>query len=152
MRLWWDQACHAPEQGPVGDPAAWTGWQGETCARATVEEERGLRWVVVAEGVQPGWTSRPVPDALAFVLLRGGLVHKAWLVTDWMDDFFPAAAPLMGEHAVTISCGVTAVAPGDTTDTLLQRADLALYDAKRRGRNRAEGVLARQAEPLLATT
>jgi diguanylate cyclase (GGDEF)-like protein len=57
-----------------------------------------------------------------------------------------AAAPLVGEHGITISCGVTSVTTGDTADSLLQRADEALYAAKRRGRNRAEGVLETQPE------
>jgi diguanylate cyclase (GGDEF)-like protein len=51
-----------------------------------------------------------------------------------------AARPLVGEHTVTVSCGVASVAAGDTADTLLQRADAALYAAKRGGRNRAEGA------------
>ena len=53
-----------------------------------------------------------------------------------------AATPIVGEHAVTISCGVTSAMRGDTTETLVRRADVALYAAKRNGRNRAEGVLA----------
>lgn len=52
-----------------------------------------------------------------------------------------AAAPLIGDHPITVSCGVTSVRRDDTADALLQRADVALYAAKRRGRNRAEGVL-----------
>ena len=56
-----------------------------------------------------------------------------------------ATRPLVGEHATTISCGVTCVAPGDSAHTLLQRADVALYAAKRGGRNRAEGVHERAA-------
>ncbi len=43
-----------------------------------------------------------------------------------------AGTPLM----VTISAGVTTVAPGDTTTTFVDRADSALYAAKRRGRDR----------------
>jgi len=50
-----------------------------------------------------------------------------------------AAAPLVGEHTVSISCGVTSVRAGDSADGLLQRADQALYAAKNGGRNRAEG-------------
>jgi diguanylate cyclase (GGDEF)-like protein len=55
-----------------------------------------------------------------------------------------AATPLVGEHFASISCGVTTVCAGDTADTLLQRADMALYAAKHGGRNRAEG---RSGEP-----
>ena len=62
-----------------------------------------------------------------------------------------AARPLVGEHPLTVSCGVTSVMAGDTADTLLQRADVALYAAKRRGRNRAEGVLDRQTELSLTS-
>ncbi|MGH8234947.1 MAG: diguanylate cyclase [Rhodanobacteraceae bacterium] len=49
-----------------------------------------------------------------------------------------AARPLVGERTITISCGVASVSAGDTTDSLFQRADVALYAAKQQGRNRAE--------------
>lgn len=52
-----------------------------------------------------------------------------------------AATPLLGSRQVTISCGVTVARVDDNVDSLLQRADAALYAAKRAGRNRAEGVL-----------
>ncbi len=52
-----------------------------------------------------------------------------------------AAAPLFGTRQVTISCGVTVARDDDTIDSLLRRADAALYAAKRAGRNRAEAVL-----------
>jgi diguanylate cyclase (GGDEF)-like protein len=44
------------------------------------------------------------------------------------------------EHGqpVTISLGVTQVLPGDSIESLLRRADGALYRAKQRGRNRVE--------------
>jgi two-component system cell cycle response regulator len=50
---------------------------------------------------------------------------------------------------ITISIGVAIAQPGDTVDTLLQRADEALYEAKNNGRNR---VVAQHGElaPALA--
>lgn len=41
-----------------------------------------------------------------------------------------------GTLAVTCSCGVAEWETGDTVDRLLKRADMALYEAKHRGRNR----------------
>jgi diguanylate cyclase len=43
-----------------------------------------------------------------------------------------------GEHLgrVTISIGVAVLHPGDTPQTLIERADTCLYAAKRHGRNR----------------
>jgi diguanylate cyclase len=37
---------------------------------------------------------------------------------------------------VTLSCGVTTVRAHDTPETVFERADHALYDAKEAGRNR----------------
>jgi PleD family two-component response regulator len=39
---------------------------------------------------------------------------------------------------VTISCGVAEMAEGDSDDSLIKRADDALYSAKRKGRNQVE--------------
>lgn len=47
-------------------------------------------------------------------------------------------APLLENHphlAVTVSCGASVYVPGDTQNTLLKRADIALYEAKGAGRN-----------------
>lgn len=40
--------------------------------------------------------------------------------------------------SVTISLGVAQLSPGETAASLIQRADKALYQAKRRGRNRVD--------------
>lgn len=39
-------------------------------------------------------------------------------------------------NKVTISCGLAELSAGDTMETLMSRADQALYDAKRQGKNR----------------
>ena len=44
--------------------------------------------------------------------------------------------PLLQNHAVTASFGVTEIQPGDTPETMLRRADRALLMAKGKGRNR----------------
>lgn len=54
----------------------------------------------------------------------------------------PLASGTITAGIVTISGGVATVTAGDTLDTLVHRADVALYTAKRNGRNRAEGSTA----------
>jgi diguanylate cyclase (GGDEF)-like protein len=44
----------------------------------------------------------------------------------------------LGSTRVSTSCGVAALLPGDTVETLLAAADAALYRAKENGRNRTE--------------
>ena len=56
-----------------------------------------------------------------------------------------AASPRPGGQSITISCGVTVAIRNDSVDSLLQRADAALYAAKRAGRDRAESLLETQA-------
>ncbi|MDX2003924.1 MAG: GGDEF domain-containing protein [Meiothermus sp.] len=52
------------------------------------------------------------------------------------------ATPLQSGVRVTVSLGLTTSRPSDTPDTLLHRADTALYRAKAAGRNRLEVELA----------
>ena len=54
----------------------------------------------------------------------------------------PTAGKLVG--AITVSAGVAIAAPGDSLETALERADGALYEAKRSGRNRVCVAAARQ--------
>lgn len=52
---------------------------------------------------------------------------------------------------MTASFGVTSHADGDTPETMLKRADEALYQAKVRGRNRVDVLLAPSLEPVPIT-
>ncbi len=56
-------------------------------------------------------------------------IRKAIAGTDWL------ALCKGSERAVTITCGVALYRPHDTEDTLVARADVALYRAKEGGRN-----------------
>ena len=68
--------------------------------------------------------AHPVPDALAYgVKVTGATVH--------MVDGGVDTGPVLAQAPV-------AVEPGDTADTLLGRADRALYRAKAAGRDRVE--------------
>jgi two-component system cell cycle response regulator len=51
-------------------------------------------------------------------------------------------------HPITISIGVAVARSGDTVDTLLQRADDALYQAKNNGRNKVVVEGSEPAPPL----
>ena len=46
--------------------------------------------------------------------------------------------PTAAEHMLTVSIGIAAFRPGDTPETLIDRADQALYRAKQGGRDRLE--------------
>ncbi|PXA97369.1 GGDEF domain-containing protein [Nostoc sp. 3335mG] len=58
----------------------------------------------------------------------------AWLAAQSVRARIPALAADL--PAFTVSAGLAVFEPGDTIDTLLERADRAAYDAKRAGRNR----------------
>ncbi len=72
------------------------------------------------------------------VLLVGTGADAGFAVADEMRQ----AVAACGLHtrskpiAVTISCGLTELRPGDTVDGAFERADSALYEAKRLGKNR----------------
>lgn len=51
-----------------------------------------------------------------------------------------ASSPLAGVHHLTISAGVTTSTRDDTREALIHRADRALYDAKKKGRNCVAGI------------
>ncbi len=75
-----------------------------------------------------------------FVVLARHIGHDATRRAERLREAVEAR-PLIGDYTVTVSCGVAAYRPGDTLEGLTQRADKALYEAKRKGRNRVEVVL-----------
>jgi two-component system, cell cycle response regulator len=82
------------------------------------------------------------------VVMPETTIHDATMVAERLRQAV-AAEPFLihgtGDRPpITISVGVATAQPGDTVDTLLQRADEALYQAKNSGRNRVvtqDGVM-----------
>jgi diguanylate cyclase (GGDEF)-like protein len=74
------------------------------------------------------------------VVLSGTQGDKARLMLERVRERIGAHdwAALHPELAVTVSVGVTELKAGEQVETLVRRADEALYEAKRKGRNRVE--------------
>jgi diguanylate cyclase len=76
------------------------------------------------------------------LLLDGSATEARERLTDLLHRVAPAYEYSLGGErkylTFTFSAGVTESVAGDTPDTLVKRADEALYDAKRRGKKRVE--------------
>lgn len=79
-------------------------------------------------------------------LVRGMGQEGAWRTANALCGRL-AAEPLVDGHLVTISCGVALARRGDSIDSLLRRADAALYWVKRAGRNGAQSFLETEEAP-----
>jgi len=79
-------------------------------------------------------------EEFLIVLPETGLAGALRAAENLKRQFENAALPVAGDHvSVTASFGVTEVTPADAqATTVLARADSALYEAKRLGRNRVE--------------
>lgn len=71
------------------------------------------------------------------VLLRGTDCNSAAYIADLMRESF-ANTTFKGVRPQTVSLGVTQAKKGDTVDSLCTRVDMALYRAKKNGKNRVE--------------
>lgn len=71
------------------------------------------------------------------VLLTGLNLRQAESRLSAVASQLATASVIPGEATgITVSCGISEVAAGDTVDSLMHRADQALYEAKRKGKNR----------------
>ena len=69
-------------------------------------------------------------------LLPGIALEKARKTAERLLEKVPKISPTTLETPVTVSIGVTALAPNDDLASLIHRADAAMYEAKAAGRNR----------------
>lgn len=79
------------------------------------------------------------------VLFPDGRVNDIVAVMDRLRNGFSALeyGEALRNSQVTLSAGIADWAPGETSDSLIDRADRALYQAKKDGRNRIETAPAR---------
>ena len=75
-----------------------------------------------------------------FVALLPGNDHLAGIAIADRIRLQLLDSPLETGYPLTASFGVAELGPGDTYETLLERADRALYKAKQAGRNRVEWI------------
>jgi two-component system, cell cycle response regulator len=73
-----------------------------------------------------------------FAFLIGGRLDDAVEHAESLRETVGELAIGAGDKTIRITCSIGAAEwePGDTVDSLLRRADIALYEAKRSGRNR----------------
>lgn len=76
-----------------------------------------------------------------FVIMLAGIKKEfAWIVAERLRKAISSKKTMTLDMQelppVTISLGISELRPGETAETLLQRADNAMYDAKENGRNR----------------
>jgi diguanylate cyclase (GGDEF)-like protein len=90
---------------------------------------------LVPEG---GTLGRLGGDEFAVVLPRAGAQDALALADQLCDTAAASLFPIAGKGLrVTVSAGAAPVEPGRTRDEILAHADLALYESKETGRNRA---------------
>ena len=99
-------------------------WQGSSCSKT-----RSSRYG------RPRTSTAPDAGSFAILLQASG---DPWAAADRLrqavsDEPVPSPA---GPVPVTVSVGLTTVAPDDNVDGMLARADRCLYRAKQTGRNR----------------
>jgi diguanylate cyclase (GGDEF)-like protein len=68
--------------------------------------------------------------------LPGAITEKAIRTAERLREKVPKISPAQLPTPVTISIGITAIAPSDDLYSLIHRADAAMYEAKAAGRNR----------------
>ncbi|HVA32585.1 MAG TPA: GGDEF domain-containing protein, partial [Candidatus Baltobacteraceae bacterium] len=107
---------------------------GDACLRRIAE--------IAVDSVRAGDTVCRIGGEEFLIVMPGATPDSAMMVGDRLR----LSISLSGlRHAtgepITASLGVAAAAAGDTAETLIARADAALYEAKRTGRNRIiEGI------------
>jgi diguanylate cyclase len=68
--------------------------------------------------------------------LPGALTEKAIRTAERLREKISKVSPTTLPAAVTVSIGITAIATSDDLNTLIPRADAAMYEAKAAGRDR----------------
>lgn len=114
-------------------------WGHQAGDRVLIEMAQRVRASLRAVDVLARWGGEEF-----VVMMPHGSGNEAIQVAEKVRDRL-AAEPFPGVGTVTASFGVSQFVPGESADSWIQRADEALYRAKREGRNR---VVRADAQPL----
>jgi diguanylate cyclase (GGDEF)-like protein len=102
--------------------------EGDQALRAVAATLRGA----VAK---PGFIGRLGGEEFILVLPDAGLEHACAIAENVRHEVMKMDTSRWLDRSITVSIGVATSRPSDTPSTMLQRADAALYTAKRSGRN-----------------
>jgi diguanylate cyclase len=142
------------EQRIVAEMARWERFRQPTCVLAwdidgfkSINDRYGHRagdkvLVVVAESLAGGirgtdFVARYGGEEFVMLLPGTSLENGEMIANEMREAIARTGFHFRGTPvSVTISCGITALQEGDTSDEVFDRADRAMYQAKNGGRNR----------------
>jgi diguanylate cyclase (GGDEF)-like protein len=140
-RAFFEKAAHAPERALRGEPLSVLMLDLDHFKQIndTHGHEAGdqvLRAVSSELATMPGLAGRLGGEEFASLL--GKRLDDAMETAELVREAIGNLVVRSNDVSVPVTCsiGVTEWEPGDTIDALLRRADVALYEAKRSGRNR----------------
>jgi diguanylate cyclase (GGDEF)-like protein len=109
----------------------------DTCGHVAGDTTlKGIATIVKSSVREGDVVGRYGGDEIILMLADATLAQAEQRLRLIIQDIRNAPPMVAGLSKITVSCGAAACSAGDTFETLVSRADQALYDVKRTGKNR----------------